>query len=223
MLAQKQAGQFVIRLEEIRADSKDTAVDARLRFAVKKRPVVEPFVDEPLGDTADHHLCRLAGWVEAKIHKCDNRVEGCEVFLRPTPITRRSLEGEEFRPPTFRCDARAFRRNHLRSFTGEVLHDLPADGGIGIEEPFKMRRPRCVIVRSHELFIADDRRFYLRALKLPWLHREENRKEPIREDANKGPISFAQLRFRRSCRECFRILAFGLLSPDQPGNFSGPV
>jgi hypothetical protein len=31
---------------------------------------------------------------------------------------------------------------------------LPADGGVRIEEPFDVRRPGSVVVRTHETFIT---------------------------------------------------------------------
>jgi hypothetical protein len=49
LLAQELLGQRVIRLLEIRTDAEDSAVDARLRFAVKVRPVV------PLASSRQSH------------------------------------------------------------------------------------------------------------------------------------------------------------------------
>ena len=41
LLAQELIGQCVVRFFEIRADGENSAVDAGLCFAVKKRPVIE--------------------------------------------------------------------------------------------------------------------------------------------------------------------------------------
>ena len=51
------------------------------------------------------------------------------------PNAARRLEGEEFGPLTFRCDAGPLGRNRVGVFIGEVTHDLPADGRVRIEEP----------------------------------------------------------------------------------------
>ena len=48
LLAQELIGQCVVRFLEIRANAKDSAVDARLRFAIKERPVVERLNTSPL-------------------------------------------------------------------------------------------------------------------------------------------------------------------------------
>ena len=62
-------GQRVIRCFEIGADSKDSAVDAGLRFAMKKRPVVERLKYELLVDALDYFAGLLAGGVEAEVIK----------------------------------------------------------------------------------------------------------------------------------------------------------
>ena len=61
-------GQGVVRFLEIRADTEDSTVDARLRFTAKVRTVAEPAEDEPLVDTVDHSASLLAGGIEAEVH-----------------------------------------------------------------------------------------------------------------------------------------------------------
>ena len=54
--------------------------------------------------------------------------------MRPAPVASGRLKGEEFGPPTFRCDAGPLGRNRVGVFIGEVPHDLPADRRVRIEE-----------------------------------------------------------------------------------------
>jgi len=76
--------------------------------------------------------------------------------MRPAPVASGRLKGEEFGPPTFRCDAGPLGRNRVGVFIGEVTHDLPADGRVRIEEPLDVCGPRCVIVEAHWSLIAND-------------------------------------------------------------------
>jgi hypothetical protein len=152
---------------QIRADGEDSAVDAGLRFAVKVRPVVERLKHEPPGDAADHFASLFAGGVETEVLQDDESVEGnqqASVLLRPTPVASRRLEGEKLGSEAFGCDARPLGCNRVGGFTGEVLHDLPTDGRVGIEEPFEMRGPECVIVYAHSYVIASGVSVFTRAL-----------------------------------------------------------
>src|SRR5690242_3331655 len=158
LLAQELIGQCVVRLFEIRADAEDSAVDARFRFAVKERAVVEALKYEPLMDAIDHFASLLAGGVETKVHQDGERVETNQqglVLLRqilsppagtPAPAAGSGLAGEKLGSPAFGCDARPFGCNRVGRLISEVPHDLPADSRVGIEEPFEMRGPGCVIV-----------------------------------------------------------------------------
>jgi hypothetical protein len=149
LLAQQLTGQCVIRFSGICADCQDSAVDAGLCFAVKKRPVVELFKHEPLIDTGDHPASLLAGRVETEVHQDDERIEGNKVPLRPAPVTGRRLQGEKLRSPTFGCNARPLGSNLIGGRIGEVLHNLPADRRIRIEEPFELRGVGSVIEQEH--------------------------------------------------------------------------
>ncbi len=74
------------------------------------------------------------------------------------------LAGEKSRSPACGGDARAFGCNGVGRGIGEVSHDLPADGGVRIEEPFKVRGTGYVIEWTHFSVIARGVRILLRAL-----------------------------------------------------------
>ena len=90
---------------------KNSAVDTRLGFAVKIRPVVQPLEDEPLVDPVDHFAGLPAGGVETEVHQDGETVEGNKqvpVVLRqigspptrgPAPVAGSSLAGEEVWSP----------------------------------------------------------------------------------------------------------------------------
>src|ERR1700688_2192205 len=142
LLAQQLIRQRVVRLFEIRADGENSAVDAELSFAVKKRPVVERFKQEPVVDAVDHFAGLFVGGVEAEIHQDDKTVERNEqasIFIRSAPVTGTRLASKKLGSPAFSSDARALGRNRVGGFIGEVPHYLPADRRIGIEEPFEVR------------------------------------------------------------------------------------
>jgi hypothetical protein len=83
--------------------------------------------------------------VETEVHQDNERIEGDKVPLRPTPVTGRRLDGQKLRSPTLGCNARPLGSNLIGGRIGEVLHDLPADRRIRIEEPSELRGPGCVI------------------------------------------------------------------------------
>ncbi len=58
------------------------------------------------------------------------------------------------RLPSLGGDARALGRNRFGICVGEVAHDLPANRWIGIEEPFDVGGPGCVIGWWHLIVIA---------------------------------------------------------------------
>jgi hypothetical protein len=158
LLAQKSIGQCVVGFFEIRADGKNSTVDAGLRFAVKERPVVEPLKHEPLVDAVDHFVSLLAGGVETEVLQDDESVEGNQhasvlfgqIVSPPAgalaPVASRRLGGEELGSPAFGCDARPLGCNRAGGFAGKVPHDLPTDGRVRIEEPFEVRGPGRIIV-----------------------------------------------------------------------------
>ena len=157
LLAQESLGQRVVRFLEIRTDAENSAVDTRLGFAVKVRPVVQPLKDEPPVDPVDHFAGLPAGGVETEVHQDGETVEGNKqvpVVLRqigspptggPAPVAGSRLAGEKLGSPAFGCDARPLGCNRVGGLIGEVPHDLPADGRVRIEEPFEVRGPGCVI------------------------------------------------------------------------------
>ena len=155
LLAQELIGQCVVRFFEIGAEAENSAVDAGLRFAVKERPVVERLKHEPLVDAVDHFASLLAGGVETEVLQDDESVEGDKQAavsfgkssLHPgaaAPVAGGRLAGEKLGAPAFGCDARPLGCNRVGGCIGEVPHDLPADGRVGIEEPFEVRGPRRV-------------------------------------------------------------------------------
>jgi hypothetical protein len=176
LLLQELTGQRVVWFFEIRADREDSAVDARLCFAVKERPVVKPFKHEPIVDAVDHFASVLAGGVETEIHQSHETVEGYKqisVLFRQvvplsagalSPVARRRLAREKLGSPAFSCDARPFGCNCVGGFTGEVSQDLPTDGRVRIEQPFEVRGPGCVILEAHWHVIANGGFVFSRAL-----------------------------------------------------------
>src|SRR5215472_14480582 len=125
---------------EIRSQGEDSAVDARLRFTVKKWTVVERLEDEALVDAVDHFAGLLAGRIEAEVHQDDQAVERNEqasVLLRPAPVASGRLEGEKFGPPTCGRDTGPLDRNRVRVCIGEISHDLPSNGRVRIKQPFE--------------------------------------------------------------------------------------
>ena len=64
------------------------------------------------------------------------------VFFGAAPMARGRLTLEKLRGPALRGDARAFGGDGGGHGAGEVAHDLPTDGGVGIEEPFNFRGAR---------------------------------------------------------------------------------
>jgi hypothetical protein len=174
-------GQRIVRIFEIRANGQDSAVDARLRFAVKEGPVVKPLKHEPIVDAVDYFASLLAGGVETEVHQRDETVEGTKqasVFFRQivssavgalAPVARRRLALEKLSSPAIRCDARPLGCNRFGRFISEVSHHLPTDGRVRIEQPFEVRGPGCVIpgcviLEAHWHVIANSVFVFSRAL-----------------------------------------------------------
>src|SRR5690606_30997221 len=55
--------------------------------------------------------------------------------LVPSPLTCWPLEGEQFRAPPLRGNPGPLRRDLVVWCVEQVSLDLPADGGIGVEQP----------------------------------------------------------------------------------------
>jgi hypothetical protein len=107
LLAQEVMGQCVVGFREIRTEAEDSAVDARLGFAMEVRPVVEPLEHEPLVDAADHFSSLLAGGVETEVLQRGETIEGDKVPVRAAaPMPRGKLTGEKLGSPAFSCDSR---------------------------------------------------------------------------------------------------------------------
>ena len=143
LLAQELICQSAVRFFEIRSEGENSAVDAGLRLAMKERAVVERLEDEPLVDAVDHFSGLFAGGVETKIHQNDESVEGNEPapIIRAALVASRRLQGQKLGSPALGRNARPLGCYRVGRFIGEVPHDLPADGRIGIEEPFDVSGP----------------------------------------------------------------------------------
>jgi hypothetical protein len=163
LLVQELLGQCVVRFFEIRADAQNSAIDARLGFAMKVRPVVQPLKHQPLVHAVDHCASLLAGGIETEIHQDGKTVKSNQqvsVMLgqiaspparTSAPVAGRRLAGEQSGSPAFGCNPRPLGRNRVAGFPGEIPHDLPADGRVRIEEPFEVRGSRCVVLETHGL------------------------------------------------------------------------
>ena len=156
LLAQELLGQCVVRFIEIRADAENSAVDAGLRFAVEERPVVEPLEHEPLFDAVDHFASLLAGGVETEVLQDDQSVERNQQASvlrqivrhpRACPSGRQEIgRARSWAPQPSVATRDRSAAIALGGCTGEVPHDLPTDGRVGIEEPFEVRGPGRIIV-----------------------------------------------------------------------------
>jgi hypothetical protein len=147
LLGEELIGERVVGLLEIGADAEDAAVDAGLGFAMEIWAIVEPLEDEMFVDAGDHAASLFAGGVEAEVFQGGEAVEGDEKVamgfghFRPprsgaaTPVALWRLAREEFGPPAFGGDTAALSGDDGGRGIGEVLKDLPADGGVGVEEP----------------------------------------------------------------------------------------
>src|SRR5262249_41661956 len=140
----------VVGFLEICAEPENSAIDARLRFAVEKLPVAVLLKNQMPVDPIDHLASLLAGWIEAEVLQDNEHIERdqqAQVVPRPHAIP--GLQGEKLSAPAFARDARPFGCNRIRGGTRAVTHDLPADGGVGIEQPLEMRWSRRVVGEVH--------------------------------------------------------------------------
>ena len=129
---------------EVRAGRDDVAVDARLDLALEeavvgprgstgRRPPRDVLPDEP-----DRPPGLLAPRIEPEPPQELQDVERVRPVLRQGiagPQAVRRLEGEESRAPALRRDARPLGRDDLGRLVRQVAHHLPADRGIGVEQP----------------------------------------------------------------------------------------
>lgn len=162
LLAQELMGQCVVRLLEINAQGEDSAVDAGLGFALKETPVAMPLKDKMPVDALGHFARLLAGGVETEVHQDYETVEGDEqacVLFAAAPFARGRLAGEESGSPALGGNARALGCDDVGGCVGKVAHDLPADRGIGIEEPPEERGAGSIVKQGHWSVIA----------KSPWV------------------------------------------------------
>jgi hypothetical protein len=76
--------------------------------------------------------------------------------MSPTsPVAGRRLAGEKLGSLAFGSNARPLGCNRIGgSSVRSLMHDLPTDGRVRIEEPFQVRGPGCEIVEAHSFVIA---------------------------------------------------------------------
>src|SRR5271169_3086506 len=111
LLAQQLICQRVVRFLEISTEAENSAVDARLGFAIKVRTVVEALKDEVPVDAVDHSASLLTGRIQSEVLQDHETVESYKVPLPAAPNARRSLTREKLGAPAFAGDAGAFGRD----------------------------------------------------------------------------------------------------------------
>ena len=129
---------------EVRARRDDVAVDARLDLALEE-PMVCPRgleVGIPPGgvlpDKADGATRLVALGIEPQPAQELEHVEGVGEIARPrpaTPLAVGRLEREQPGAPALGRDPRPLGGDDVRRLVGQVAHHLPADRGIGVEQP----------------------------------------------------------------------------------------
>ena len=143
LLAEQPVDESIAALAEIRAERDDPAVDAGLDLALEKGRVAEfRSPRDVVADAIDRGSRPRARRVDPQVAQEHQRVH-----VRPperrgdaiAPLAVGALLVEQTRAPSLRRDARPFARHDLRRRVGEVAHDLPADGGIRVEEPVDHR------------------------------------------------------------------------------------
>src|SRR5262249_32383978 len=127
-------------LAEVGAEPYDASVDAGLDLALEERRVAELRTKRDLvSNEANGFPRRPARRIEPEIaeqHQCGHAGPPVRRIDSVAPVAVRALAGEELGAPTLRRHARTFRGHDFLGFMGEVLHDLPADRRIRIEQPF---------------------------------------------------------------------------------------
>ena len=122
----------------------DVAVDARLDLTLEKRVVgprgLEVWVPpgDSLADEADRAPRLLALGIEPQPAQELEHVERVGVVARPrpaAPLAAGRLEREQPGAPALGRDPRPLGGDDVRRLAGQVAHDLPADRGIGVEQP----------------------------------------------------------------------------------------
>ena len=88
-------------------------------------------------NAADHFARRFAGGIEAEVHQQDERVQRREqtaiLSWTTPPFPGGKLAGQKLRSPAFGCDTGTLGCDGIGGCIGEIPHDLPTDGRIGIE------------------------------------------------------------------------------------------
>ena len=129
---------------EVGARRHDVAVDARLDLALEEGGVGPGRLEVAV--TPGHLLAYqpdgpsrlLAGGVEAEPPQELEDVERVGPVLRPGslgPPAIGRLEGEQRCAPSLGRDPRSLDSDDIRRLPRQVAHDLPADRGVGIEQP----------------------------------------------------------------------------------------
>lgn len=137
---------------EVGAERDSAAVDARLDFAIEEGlvGVLPAAVGLNTGDgVADGRRLRIDAKLPEELEGGEGGGPGLAVaFGAPMlamggeagaagPLAIVTLESEELGAPAFGSNAGTLRGEGFGRGGGEVAEDLPADGGIGVEEPVK--------------------------------------------------------------------------------------
>ena len=140
--------EFFVRMAEVTAESKDAAVDARLDFALEEWiagvasgaeiPVAGSAIPTQRGFEERNRLFDGGiAWVGAsraqELQREESRQPDGSSFAAPGAVG--FLMRENRCAEAFARDADAFCSDGRRFGVGEVSQRLPADGGIGIEQP----------------------------------------------------------------------------------------
>ena len=130
---------------EGRAGGDDVAVDARLDLALEEAVLlprrIPPRAVAPrdvLEDQPKSTLRRRASGIQSEAAQELHGMEGVGPVLReriPCPQPVGGLEREHLGAPALGGDPCAFGGNDIGRLVGQVAHDLPADRGIGVEQP----------------------------------------------------------------------------------------
>ena len=155
LLGEQPRQQGLVRLAEIGAEGQNPAVDAGLDLALEEGLVALP-VGDVVPSAGDRQAGLRAGRIEPHVAQQDQGVGGLAVGgvdvarvadLAPLAIFRLALEQPG--TPAFRGDARALGRDRLVRLAGQVAHHLPADRGVGIQQPVHDRHGSCLTSIAH--------------------------------------------------------------------------
>jgi hypothetical protein len=155
LLAKQTVDQGIHILAEVNTDGDGPAIDAWLYLAAKEG-LSRMFPTAVFFDSAYRMPDAVRIWIDPEI---DQQLKGRQrrgpglpplLFLAPVPTIRREtsatsplavfpLQCKQSGPPTLRRGAVALPCNVLAGRTDEIAQDLPANRGIGIEEPLHYR------------------------------------------------------------------------------------